>query len=136
MANLCRNVSDPVVGLDLSVEQENLKCYLGDTGLLATMAFDDQRETNSELYRNILLGKLGIKEGMLTENVVAQQLVANGHRLRFYSHRDDAKREDAMEIDFLLVREYGNAAFKQRVSPPGGKVLDALQHEVLGQVQG
>lgn len=117
MVNLCRNVTDPTVGLDLFVEENNLKCYLCDTGLLATMAFGDRRETSHELYRNILFGKLGINEGMLTENVVAQQFASNGHRLRFYSHRDDGESRDTMEIDFLLVREYENAALKQRVSP-------------------
>lgn len=117
MVNLCRNVSDPSVGLDLSVQEENLKCYFGDTGLLATMAFGDRRETSNELYRNVLFGKLGINEGMLVENVVAQQFVANNHRLRFHSERNDKNSLDTMEIDFLLIREYQNAALKQRVSP-------------------
>lgn len=117
MVNICRNVSDPAVGLDLSVESGNLKCYLCDTGLLTTMAFGDRRETGAELYRNVLFGKLGINEGMLTENIIAQQLVARGHRLRFYSKREDAESKNTMEVDFLLVREYENAAFKQRISP-------------------
>lgn len=117
MVNICRNVTDPSVGLDLTVEDDNLKCYLCDTGLLATMAFGDSRETSNELYRNVLFGKLGINEGMLTENMTAQQLRANGHKLRFYSHRDDKNSKNTMEIDFLLVREYEHAALKQRISP-------------------
>ncbi|WP_241156064.1 ATP-binding protein [Adlercreutzia sp. ZJ154] len=117
MVNTCLNVTDPTVGLDLSAEEDNLKCYLCDTGLLATMAFGDRRKTSNELYQNVLFGKLNINEGMLTENIVAQQLAVNGHRLRFYSRRDKAKSQETMEIDFLLVREYENAAFKQRVSP-------------------
>lgn len=117
MVNLCLNVTDPNFGLDLSAEQSNFKCYLGDTGLLSTLAFGDRKETLDNLYRNILFGKINVNEGMLVENAVAQQLRANGHKLRFYSHRNDAKAADTMEIDFLIVREYANAGLKPRLSP-------------------
>ena len=117
MVNLCLNVTDPNVGLDLSAEQSNFKCYLGDTGLLATLAFGDRKGTLDSLYRNILFGKINVNEGMLVENAVAQQLHANGHKLRFYSHRNDAKAADTMEIDFLIIREYADAGLKPRLSP-------------------
>jgi len=117
MVNICRNVTDPGVGLDLTLEENNIKCYMGDTGLLATQAFGDSEKTNNELYRSILFDKLGVNEGMLVENAVAQQLRANDRKLRFYSARNDAKREDTMEIDFLIVREYENAGLKSRVCP-------------------
>ncbi|WP_080802320.1 ATP-binding protein [Arabiibacter massiliensis] len=117
MVNLCLNVTDPNVGLDLSAERSNFKCYLGDTGLLSTLAFGDRKETLDSLYRNVLFGKISVNEGMLVENAVAQQLRANGHKLRFYSHRNDAKAADTMEIDFLIVREYANAGLKPRLSP-------------------
>jgi predicted AAA+ superfamily ATPase len=121
MLNICRNVTDPGVGLDLTLEENNLKCYLGDTGLLATLAFGDNETATNELYRNILFDKLGINEGMLVENAVAQQLRANGKKLRFYSSRDDSRKEDTMEVDFLIVREYENAGLKPRVSPVEAK---------------
>ena len=117
MLNICRNVTDPGVGLDLTMEENNLKCYMGDTGLLATLAFSDSDKTNNELYRSILFDKLGINEGMLIENAVAQQLKSSGRKLRFYSSRDDTRKEDTMEVDFLIVREYGNATDKMRVCP-------------------
>lgn len=117
MVNICRNVTDPGVGLGLTSEDNNLKCYFADTGLLSTLAFGDRKETRDELYRNILFDKLNVNEGMLVENAVAQQLRAAGERLYFYSVRDGANAKNTMEIDFLLVREYENAAFKQRISP-------------------
>ena len=56
-----------------------------------------------ELYKAILLGNLGINEGMLTENVVAQLLVSNGCRLFYYRRgRNDPKGQ--MEVDFLIRR--------------------------------
>ena len=117
LVNLCRNVTDPAVGLALTEDTGVFKCYLADTGLLATMAFGDRGETRNELYRNILFDKINVNEGMLTENVVAQQLVSSGHKLYYHSARNDASARDTMEIDFLVVREYDHAAFKQRVSP-------------------
>ena len=53
---------------------------------------------------------------MLAENAVAQQLAAAGHGLHFYakSSREAAER---MEIDFLVVAPYPDAAMKLRVSP-------------------
>ncbi len=117
LVNLCRNVTDPGVGLALTEEDSAFKCYLADTGLLATMAFGDRGEARNELYRNVLFEKLNVNEGMLTENAVAQQLVSSGHRLYYHSSRDDSDARGTMEIDFLVVREYDHAAFKQRVSP-------------------
>ena len=54
---------------------------------------------------------------MLAENVVAQLLRVNGHRLFFYSRSDRDDPSNRMEIDFLIVEPYENAAMKYRVSP-------------------
>lgn len=116
LVNRCMNATDPHVGLTLHQEGSSMKCYMGDTGLLVTQVFADRSYTSNELYRDILLGKLEINEGMLVENVVAQQLRAAGHRLFFYS-RYSRQAADRMEIDFLLIGEYENAAMKARVCP-------------------
>ena len=114
--NVCRSATDPNVGLALSADDESFKIYMADTGLLCAHAFADRRKTPDELYRAILFDKLGVNEGMLVENCVAQQLRASGRRLFFYSsYSTDAK--DRMEIDFLAVREYADAGMKPRVSP-------------------
>lgn len=76
---------------------------MADTGLLVTMAFGDAPFTDNPLYRAVLTGKLGINEGMITENLVAQMLVASGHRLYFFSRYGDSA-DDNMEVDFLIRR--------------------------------
>ena len=43
--------------------------------------------------------------------------VAAGHRLFFYSQSGKGKKENRMEIDFLVTRPYANAMGKPRVSP-------------------
>lgn len=117
VANMCYAASEPSVGLALNKDTSALKCYMADTGLLATLAFANSRETGEEVYRSILRGNIGINEGMLIENVVAQMLVAAGHKLYFYAQSGKKADEQRMEIDFLIVKPYANAAGKPRVSP-------------------
>ncbi|MBO4333724.1 MAG: ATP-binding protein [Paludibacteraceae bacterium] len=104
IVNICYNCTAPNVGLRLNMERNTLKCYMGDTGLLVSHAFDENGKVPVELYQKMLLNKLEVNEGMLVENIVAQMLAANGRKLYFYSNssRDDAS--DRMEIDFLVAK--------------------------------
>ncbi|MBQ9001088.1 MAG: ATP-binding protein [Eggerthellaceae bacterium] len=114
--NVCRSATDPNAGLALSADDQSFKVYMADTGLLCAHAFADRRSTPNELYKAVLFDKIGVNEGMLVENCIAQQLKASGRRLFFYSkYSTDAR--DRMEIDFLAVREYADAGLKPRVSP-------------------
>ena len=116
ISNNCFNCTDPTVGLAMNLESSKLKCYMADTGLLVSHAFADRAVTPNEVYKDILFGKLEVNEGMLVENMVAQQLHASGHRLFFFSREGDGP-EGRMEIDFLVAGEYENAAMKLRVCP-------------------
>ena len=116
ITNDCFNSTDPSVGLSISEDHSTVKCYAADTGLLTTLALADSEQTGSNLYRDILLERIEINEGMLAENVVAQLLRANGtgcSSIRAASRRPSNR----MEIDFLIVEPYENAAMKYRVSP-------------------
>lgn len=117
IANVCYASTDPSVGLVLSMEQSSLKCYMADTGLLVTLALSMGAVGEEDVYRAVLRGEIGLNEGMLTENAVAQALRASGHRLFFYSQSGKRDGEERMEIDFLIVRPYANAAGKPRVCP-------------------
>ena len=103
VVNTCFNATDPNVGLALSADNATQKCYMADTGLLVTQTFMDRSFTDNELYRAILFDKLDINEGMIMENIVAQMLRRNGHKLYFYSRSDSEHRENHMEIDFLIT---------------------------------
>ncbi|MCM1441647.1 MAG: AAA family ATPase, partial [Roseburia sp.] len=104
IVNTCFNSTDPNVGLALSADYATQKCYMGDTGLLVTHTFSDGSFLDNELYRAVLFDKLTINEGMLMENIVAQMLRKNGHKLFFYSRNDNVNRENHMEIDFLITK--------------------------------
>lgn len=114
--NLCTLAEDPSLGLALSADDSTVKCYMADTGLLSTMSFSSSGSSMPEVYRQVLLGADGVNEGMLAENAVAQQLVTSGHDLYFYSKSSNV-RDERMEIDFLIVRPYPDAAMKPRISP-------------------
>ena len=102
IVNQCFNCTDPNIGLALSADHATQKCYMADTGLLVTLAFMDVPFVQNELYKAILFDNLNINEGMLMENIVAQTLRFNGHKLYFYSRSDTKHRENHMEIDFLI----------------------------------
>ena len=100
--NECFACSDPNVGLSLNESRAAVKCYMGDTGLLLSHAFDENELIAEEVYASILSGKLSVNEGMLYENAIAQMLVASGHKLYFYTHYSEEKKRNDIEIDFLL----------------------------------
>lgn len=103
--NCCYNTTAPNIGLKLNMERTTLKCYMADTGLLISHAFDEKRIVSEELYSKLLMDKLEVNAGMLIENIVAQMLVAAGHKLYFYSNTDKEDATNRMEIDFLIRKD-------------------------------
>lgn len=101
--NCCYNSTEPSIGLKLNEERTTLKCYMGDTGLLISHAFDERGIVTEEIYQKLKFGKLEVNEGMLIENIVAQMLKAAEHKLYFFSKNSEVK-EDRMEIDFLIAK--------------------------------
>ncbi len=99
----CYNASDPSsAGLSMYMERPVMKCYLNDTGLLVTHAMPDKDDMDNLFYRDILLDKLGVNEGMFTENIVAQMLRASGNKLFYYYRSDASNAENNLEVDFLV----------------------------------
>lgn len=102
VVNVCYAASEPSVGLKLKEDDSTLKCYMGDTGLLISLAFDENTIAHEELFRKLMLDKLEINKGMLVENIVAQMLKTAGHELYFFSSYSKDDSEKTMEIDFLI----------------------------------
>ena len=110
MANICCNVTDPQISLDLFADPANIKLYMGDTGLLVTQIFQSEKSTGDDIYKALIFNKLGINQGMIMENVVSQMLKANGHGLYFHEYEYQAEgnaKPSKYEIDFLLVKDKG-----------------------------
>ena len=102
--NPCYNSTEPNIGLKLNTDFMTLKCYMADTGLLISHSFDENGIMTEEIYKKILFDKLEFNEGMIIENMVAQMLVASGHKLHFYSNTSRQDTSSRMEIDFLIAK--------------------------------
>lgn len=102
IVNCCYNTTEPSLGLRLNESRTTLKCYMADTGLLISHAFNEKGSVPMEIYQKLILGKLETNEGMLVENIVAQMLASSGHKLFFYSKSSNESAEERMEIDFLI----------------------------------
>lgn len=103
ISNECVRCNDPNVGFSLSEDRSFVKCYMGDTGLLVSHAFDENELMKEEIYKQILNDKLSLNEGMLYENMIAQMLRCNEHRLFYYTKYNPEKHRNDIEIDFLLT---------------------------------
>lgn len=114
ISNECFLCNDPNIGLSINEVRTYVKCYMGDTSLLVSHAFDENELLEDEVYKQILSGRLSMNEGMLYENVIAQMLTANGHKLYFYTHYNDEKHRNDIEIDFLLSN---NSKLKYKIYP-------------------
>ena len=117
----------------MSSDHSCLKCYLGDTGLLVSMAFSENELAAGEVQQRLLTGRLEVNAGVIYENLVAQMLRAAGQQLHFYVSLDADSRADRMEIDFLVARS--NLTRRHNISPievKSGK--DYKRHNALGNV--
>ena len=114
ITNECFLCSDPNVGLSINEVRSYVKCYMGDTGLLLSHAFDENELLEEDLYSQILNDKLSLNEGMLYENAIAQMLAANGHKLYFYTSYNPEKHRNDIEIDFLISN---NSKLKYKLFP-------------------
>lgn len=108
IGNECINITKPEVAMEMFSDRSNFKLYMGDTGLLVTRIMANNDETDEDIYKSLIFDKLGINQGMIMENVVAQMLRAAGHNLYFHEYLytpKDSEAEKKYEIDFVTVRK-------------------------------
>ena len=105
ICNLCYKCNDPNVGFGLNKNESFVKCYMGDTGLLVSLAFNENEIMEQQLYKQIMNEKLSLNQGMIYENMISQMIVAMGRKLYFYTRYNEEKHRNDIEIDFLLSNE-------------------------------
>lgn len=115
IVNICYKSTAPNIGLKLNMDRLTLKCYMADTGLLISHAFDENGIVSEEIYKKLLFDKLEVNKGMIVENIVAQMLTASGHKLYFYSNSSRNDADSRMEIDFLIAKS--KAGSRHNISP-------------------
>ena len=105
ICNLCYKCKDPNVGFALNKNDSAVKCYMGDTGLLISLAFNENEIMDQQLYKLIMNDKLSLNEGMIYENAISQIIASKGRKLYFYTRYSEEKHRNDIEIDFLLSNE-------------------------------
>lgn len=123
IVNLCLSNTDPNPAMNLNNDFRRFKTYLLDTGLLITLAFDTGIVDES-VFVNLAKSDLSINEGMLFENMVAQELVSAGHHLYFHEFYLEHDRKNLCEVDFILVK-------KKRIIPVEVKSSRSTKHKSL-----
>ncbi len=106
IVNNCINVTKPEVALEMYADRTKFKMFMGDTGLLVTHILNNGGDTD-KMYRSLIIDDLGINQGMIFENMVAQMLRANGHELYFHEFEycpEGNSVSKTYEVDFLTVR--------------------------------
>ena len=111
----CYNTSEPSLGLKMNKDRATMKCFMVDTGLLVSHTYDEKGIISEKIYEKLLLDKLSVNFGHIMENIVAQMLVANEHKLFFYTNSDRNDASSRMEIDFLISKK--NVTNKHNISP-------------------
>lgn len=100
--NFAYHVTDPQVGLPFSEDKSRFKLYVGDTGLMVTLAFWDKSFAENVLYDKLLADRLPANLGYVYENLVAQMLRSAGNKLYYYTWPKDERHN--YEVDFLISR--------------------------------
>lgn len=99
--NLCYEMNDPNITIDLDLG-DKFKCYLLDTGLLMTLAFDEGLTSVSDVQMEFIKGRLSVNQGMLFENMVAQELKMNHFNLRYAEFYEKDGDKHLHEVDFII----------------------------------
>ena len=101
IGNICINVTEPGIAMELNADRSNFKLYQGDTGLFVTQMM--KLENKENLYKSIIFDKISSNLGILYENVVAQMLTCNGRSLYFHAfkyHPQGQEQEKNMRLIF------------------------------------
>ena len=87
----CYNITEPVLPLELNLQNNLFKLFLCDTGLLCAASMGN-------IQFDILSGDLSVNMGSILENVFAQELISNGFLLRYFN------KKNIGEIDFIVQK--------------------------------
>ncbi len=115
IVNMAYNTNEPSIGLGLNTDDTTLKCYMADTGLLLSHAFNEKAIVAENLYNKLLTDKLEFNGGMVVENIVAQMLRTAGHSLYFFSKYNKGNARERMELDFLIAKD--SITTRHNISP-------------------
>lgn len=101
VVNIAENIQNIDASLTLGYDIKSVKIYVNDTGLLIKKMFIDKPFLDNSFYNALIFDKISLDQGFLFENAVAQQLIANGYKLK-YSSFYNKESKNKYEIDFFI----------------------------------
>lgn len=87
----CYNVKELTLPLEPNELRNLMKVFMNDTGLLCAMSIGN-------IQFDILQGNFEVNMGSIIENVIAQELICNGFKLRYFD------RKNLGELDFIIQK--------------------------------
>ncbi len=133
LINIAYNTTEPNIGLGQRIDDNSLKCYFFDTGLLLALVFNEREIVKEEVYKKILFDKLSFNEGMIIENMVAQSLTSAKRKLYFFSKYNSEDSSQTMEIDFLITKD--TTTSKHNIIPIEVKSGDRYTYSSLNKLK-
>lgn len=102
VVNVAHAISDPNVGLALSIDINRFKLFTADTGIFTSLAFVAESNNGDDIYKRLLSDKSSANLGYLFENMVAQILSTSNQELYFYTEYNKESKH-SYEVDFILA---------------------------------
>lgn len=102
VVDVAHAITDPNVGLALSVDMDRFKLYTADTGIFTSLAFIAESNNGDDIYKRLLSDKSSANLGYLFENMVAQILSTSNQELYFYTEYNKESKH-SYEVDFILA---------------------------------
>ena len=83
IVNMAYNTTEPSIGLGLNTDDTTLKCYMADTGLLISHAFNEKEIVSEGLYRKLLsdYNKEKAEERMELDFLIAKNSITTRHNI-------------------------------------------------------
>ena len=102
VVDVAHAITDPNVGLALSIDINRFKLFTADTGIFTSLAFVAESNNGDDIYKRLLSDKSSANLGYLFENMVAQILSTSNQELYFYTEYNKENKH-SYEVDFILA---------------------------------
>ncbi len=102
VVDVAHAITDPNVGLALSIDINRFKLFTADIGIFTSLAFVAESNNGDDIYKRLLSDKSSANLGYLFENMVAQILSTSNQELYFYTEYNKESKH-SYEVDFILA---------------------------------
>ena len=103
--------------------RKHLKLYYSDTSILMNQALKENILNDTELFEDLTNDRFNSNNGMLFENMIAQNLTSKDYTIQFYYHINDISHRSDSTIDFIIRNKENNNLIPIIIKPQKKNVL-------------